>query len=617
MFFKSILVAMMICFTLALPLRSNETVDLFLILKQLYANEQILSKLSASGEENATASQQQQALQRYAQTKSELLSHVLGALRDNRISGQLDADIEEQKQQLTYKIAANAHLGYTLHVAADEAALALLELQSRIHRFITALHGAIERGSSDEALRLMLHDEQKSLQASMAQNWPNPDQSSTDGAVLSLQERLGELEALRFGYGELLAFFEAKTALLLSQNSLLETLHIQSAIDYFDALIPYRAGSLGFGKSLIIAAVLLFFFSIRKLIAKLAVKGMERYLLKKSNAAVHAYFVRAIQRPISLFLILFSLRLSLEIFYYPHEVTGILVQWLQIGYVILFAWGVIKLASVYGEYTISHLIKSHDNLRKEVVNMLIKLGYFMIVLFALFAIFRILEFNVSAIVASLGIGGLAVALAAKDTLSNFFASVMILLDNSFSQGDWIVCGDIEGTVVEIGLRRTTIRTFDNAMLFVPNAKLAENSIRNWSRRKMGRRIKLHVKLTYDSPSEKLRSCVDAIRIMLLEHQGIANPHTPMPENEHSPLRYRDEFVSYDDLEGYKNTFLVYLDEMSSSSIDIMIYCFTTSTDWEEWLSVKEDVLYHIIEIVHAHDLSFAFPSQSIYVEKLP
>lgn len=607
----------MISAALSLPLRSNETVDLFLILKQLYANEQILSKLSEAGEHNATASQQQQTLQRYAQTKSELLSHVLDALRSNLIYEHLDADIEEQKQQLTYKIAANAHLGYTLHVAADEAALALLELQSRIHSFIASLRDTIERGSSSERLRTMLHDEQKALRASLAQNWPHPDQSSMDGAALSLQETLDELEALRFGYGELLAFFEAKTALLLSQNRLLDTLRIQSAISYFDALSPYRIGPLGLGKSLMITAVLLFFFSIRKLIAKLAVKVLERYLLQKSNAAVHAYFVRAIQRPISLFLILFSIGLSLDIFFVPEKVPAGMLQWLQIGYVILLAWAVVKLASVYGEYTVSHLIKSHDNLRKEVVNMLIKLGYFMIVLLALFAIFRILEFNVSAIVASLGIGGLAVALAAKDTLSNFFASVMILLDNSFSQGDWIVCGDIEGTVVEIGLRRTTVRTFDNALLFIPNAKLAENSIRNWSRRKVGRRIKLHVGLTYDSPPQKLKACVESIRAMLLAHPGIANPQTPMPQNEHSPLRYRDEFVSYDDLEGYKNTFLVYLDEMSSSSIDIMIYCFTTTTNWEEWLRVKEEVLYRIIDIVHEHGLSFAFPSQSIYVEKLP
>ncbi len=561
-----LLTALFLLFTLTTHAQSADTVDIFLILKQLYQNEQTLFELQQKEDRNATAGADQKTLEEYAKTKSKLLSHVLAALHKNALALDFDATtFEQQKQQLTYKITANMHLGYSLHVAADQAALELLELKKRIDLFITSIHIATIKGADDQTLHKMLQSEQEYIQSLSLQKSPYPSISSQEPIAQTLQGTLHDLEALRFGYAELLGFFETNVPQLINQNKLLDWLHTQSLLEILDALIPYHIDTFGFGKSVLIAFTLLFFFSIRKLIATFTVKGVGHYLLQNSNVFVHAYFVQAIQRPISLFLILYSVGLSLEIFYYPGIVPASLEQWLAIFYVIVFAWVIIKLASVYGEYTISHLIKSNDNLRKEVVNMLIKLGYFMIVLFALFAIFRILQFNVSAIVASLGIGGLAVALAAKDTLSNFFASVMILLDNSFSQGDWIVCGEIEGTVVELGLRRTTIRTFDNAMLFVPNAKLAENSIRNWSRRKLGRRIKLHVSLTYDAPPDQLRACVEAIRDMLLAHEGVANPSTPMGQNEPSPLRYRDEFISHNDLEGYKNTFLVYLDQMSSSS----------------------------------------------------
>ena len=224
-----------------------------------------------------------------------------------------------------------------------------------------------------------------------------------------------------------------------------------------------------------------------------------------------------------------------------------------------------------------------------------------------------LGFNVSAIIASLGIGGLAVALATKDILANFFASVMLLFDNSFSQGDWIVCGDIEGTVVEIGLRKTTIRTFDNALIFVPNSKLASDPIRNWNRRKLGRRIRMVLGVEYGSKISQLKKCVDDIKDMLIEHPDIA---TSEDMGSRLTSRYRQNIVSVDDLAGYKSNLFVVIDELGDSSVNILVYCFSKTIVWGDFLAVKQDVILKIMQIVQNNGLSFAFPSQSLYIENL-
>ncbi len=619
--------AILIVLFLILPLYCDEnsdfhttdTVDVFLVLEQLGRNETLLASLSHGNDDNATSKSRNNLIERYARTKSDILYNALEALHLGLLGDSFDPDhYNETKTQLGYKIEANRNLGYQLAVTRDEVTLAQLELRQYIHSFLKRMHALLQQ-PDENALESLLHDAYRWLDAHPLQPYRDTLSNAPESTITeSLHDGIETLETLQRSYRELLDFLQQHRTKLLSENPVFEMLRIQTLLQRLDTLVPYRFGNVGFGKIILIITILLLFFSLRRVIVRWMIRGLEHYFIRHGSIYVHARFAKAIQRPVSFFLMLYAAGLSLEVLTYPEAPGAHISQWLSIFYVILIAWAVIKLVSVYGEYLLSTLIRGSDNLRKEVINMLIKMTYFMIVFVAFFLIFRILDFNVSAIIASLGIGGLAVALAAKDTLSNFFASVMILLDNSFSQGDWIECEGIEGIVVEIGLRKTTIRTFDNAMLFVPNAKLAENSIRNWSRRKVGRRIKMHITLTYDSPREQLRRCVEEIRAMLLEHDGITAPGKQ--ENISEPLNaygFRSQFISRDDLEGYKRTFLVFLDQMNSSSVDILVYCFTRTTDWEEWLAIKEDIIYRIMEIVEKNDLKFAFPSQSIYVESLP
>ena len=219
--------------------------------------------------------------------------------------------------------------------------------------------------------------------------------------------------------------------------------------------------------------------------------------------------------------------------------------------------------------------------------------------------------NLTAILSGLGIGGLAVALAAKDSLANFFGTLSILFSDVLSQGDWIEVHGEQGVGVEIGTRVTTLRTFDNALVAIPNAILANEDVKNWNKRSLGRRIKMNLGIKYDSKSEDIKNTIYDIREMLDQHHAIATENTEYTYKKRSAPK----LVSRDDAQGIKKTLLVYLDEFTESSINILVYCFTKSVDWEDWLATKEDVMHKVMAIFEKNNIEFAFPSLSIYSEQ--
>lgn len=185
-----------------------------------------------------------------------------------------------------------------------------------------------------------------------------------------------------------------------------------------------------------------------------------------------------------------------------------------------------------------------------------------------------------------GIGGIAVGMAGKDILSNFFSGIMLYFDRPFSIGDWIRSPDrnIEGTVTEIGWRMTKINTFDHRPLYVPNSIFSSISVENPGRMS-NRRIKTVIGLRYED-ADKISTIVDAIRQMLQNHPRIDQ----------------------------KQTLLVYFNEFADSSLNIMVYCFTKTTVWQEWLAVQQDVYLKIITLVQENGADFAFPSQTLYMD---
>lgn len=198
---------------------------------------------------------------------------------------------------------------------------------------------------------------------------------------------------------------------------------------------------------------------------------------------------------------------------------------------------------------------------------------------------------IAPILAGLGIGGVAVALGAQDLFKNLIGGAMILLERRFGIGDWIKAeGVVEGTVESIGYRSTSVRQFDMAPVHVPNYQLSDTALVNYSAMTY-RRIYWMVSLSYGSSIAQLRE----VREKIAEH-----------------IATDEAFES-----GEKISTFVRVDGFSDSSIDLLIYCFTKTRNWGEWLGIKEALLYRIKEIVEEAGTSFAFPSRSLYVESLP
>ncbi|RDU69010.1 mechanosensitive ion channel family protein [Helicobacter cholecystus] len=431
-----------------------------------------------------------------------------------------------------------------------------------------------------------------------------------------LQEQMTVFEITTESYIEILNFL-AHNVKSLTPQSIWSNINLPSLLEWIEKILPDNISSPILAKSIVSLSVFITLFFFRHIIAHLIIRVLSYFSKFLKNKEVQDKIKNDISKPILYFLIISSFSISLGVLTFPKPVSPNFAMWVNASYIITLSWFTILLFKGYGIAILGSIAEKNNTFRREVINLLLKIIYFLIILVAILILLKNFGFNISALIASLGIGGLAVAFAVKDMLANFFASVVLLFDNSFNQGDWIVCGDIEGTVVEMGLRRTTIRTFDNAMLFVPNSLLANSSVRNWNRRKRGRRIRMQIGITYDSTPEQIRSCIKDIKTMLINHPMIAKDNDERPPLSHYELDLKQNIVSLDDLLGYKSNLFVVLDEFADSSINILVYCFSTTVVWGEWLDVRQDVMLKIMDILATHNLSFAFPSQSLYIEEIP
>ena len=192
--------------------------------------------------------------------------------------------------------------------------------------------------------------------------------------------------------------------------------------------------------------------------------------------------------------------------------------------------------------------------------------------------------SVSGLLAFGGIGGIAVGFAAKDMLANFLGGLSIYLDRPFAVGDWIRSPDrsIEGTVEDIGLRVTRIRTFDQRPLYVPNSTFSSVSLENPSRM-TNRRIYETIGVRYEDAG-RVAKIVSDVQTMLKGHEDIAQDRT----------------------------MIVNFNHMAPSSLDFFIYAFTKTTNWVEYHAIKENVLLRILEIVERNGAQIAFPTQTIH-----
>ena len=333
--------------------------------------------------------------------------------------------------------------------------------------------------------------------------------------------------------------------------------------------------------------IILVAFIAKKIFAFFFIKAIVP-LARRTRHDLDDLFLACLRKPLEFLIFLAGLFVAVEFLRLPVEpfdldkLAGALLKAL---FIVNLAWFFFNLVDMVDHYLGKWAARTETALDDHLAPLVRKtLRVFIIIMAGLMAI-QSFGYPVTGVLASLGIGGLAFALAAKDTVSNIFGSLMIIFDRPFQIGDWIKAGDMEGTVEEIGFRSTKIRTFAKTLISVPNNVIANMALDNFSRMPK-RRIRLTVGVTYDTSPAQMREAVQKIRELLQNHPAIDQ-----------------EF------------FLVNFTDFGASSLDIMVYCFTTTTVWQEYLDAREDLCLKIMDTLEALGLEIAFPSTTVYIRK--
>ena len=343
--------------------------------------------------------------------------------------------------------------------------------------------------------------------------------------------------------------------------------------------LNYNILSLPLYKIFLAFFVFFLFLVLRKMFS-ISVLSMLKRVVYKTETEIDNKFLNAIESPIRFLFVIAGIYF---LFYFLEVNNKILYHILKGLLIFDLFWFLYNIVNEFEEY-IYKLLGKLNRTSNELASFLIKIIKAFIIIIGIVALLQDWGINVTGFIASLGLGGLAFALAARDTAANIFGGIAILTDNIFKVGEWVRVGNAEGIVEDIGMRTTKIRAFDKRLIIVPNSIIANSNVENFSRRDR-RRIMMRLGLTYDTTLEKMEKILKEIREMLFNHKDIHN----------EPI-------------------LIYFDEYQDSSLSIFCYFFTKTANWDEYLKIREDVNFRIKEIVEKNDASFAFPSQSLYVE---
>jgi len=337
----------------------------------------------------------------------------------------------------------------------------------------------------------------------------------------------------------------------------------------------------------VILAALLLDFIFRKMINR-----VER-LAAGSRHHWDDAVVYAGKRPVSLLIYGQGLLISARILQ-PHTAAVVFqVEWIELAQQLLLVatatWFAFRLVTGFEKAFIEHRRQANEDFDITTVSVLARIVRIAVVVTGVLTVLSILEIPISGLLAAGGVGGIAIGLAARDLLANFFGGFMVFMDRPFSVGDWVRSPDrdIEGVVQNIGWRVTTIMKFDRRPMYVPNATFTTITVENPSRM-THRRIFEHVGVRYDDFAQ-VKAIVDSIRSMLQAHEDIAT----------------------------EQTMIVHFNQFGASSLDIMFYCFTRTTQWIEYHRVREDVLLKVGGIIEEHGAEIAFPTRTLKLDSVP
>ena len=336
---------------------------------------------------------------------------------------------------------------------------------------------------------------------------------------------------------------------------------------------------------------LLLIIPFRFLISKL----LFRLFGKDNNQNDNDQFSYLLKKPLRYFLILLVLYFSTQFLSLPdflissNEGGFELSKYLDKGYNLLLLitifWIINRSIDFIGFKLKNKASQTEGKVDDQLIPFAIDIAKVLTIVFGIVMILgNVFDVNVTALITGLGIGGVAFALASKESLENLLGSFTIFFDKPFTVGDTVTLGGVTGTVEKVGFRSTRIRTFDKSVVTVPNKNIISAELDNLGARPV-RRVKFNIGLTYDTSVENIKNIVDDIQKLIDEH--------PMT-NQDGKVRFL---------------------EFGPSSLDIMVLYYVDSPDWEVLIDAKQKINFDIIDIVNKYKCEFAFPSTSVYIEK--
>ena len=328
--------------------------------------------------------------------------------------------------------------------------------------------------------------------------------------------------------------------------------------------------------------IFLIFLIFRGIISKIIIKRLKAIAAKTTNKLDDS-FVNAMEGPARFLPIVLGFFIASYYMSFGDDGRAAVDTINRTLITILIFWVIHQIIE-----PISYILSGLDKmLTRELIGWIIKSLKVLIFILGLAAVLELWGIKIGPIIAGLGLFGVAVALGAQDLFKNLISGILVLVEKRFKIGDWILVeGIIEGIVEKIGFRSTTIRKFDKSLAIIPNFQFAENAVINVSETSNWL-ISWTITLQYDTTVDQLKTVRNEI------------------EN------YINNSEDYNTSVGVA----VRIDKFSDSSIDMFVRCFTKTDSWNEWLSVKERLAIAIKQIVEKNKASFAFPSQSIYIEK--
>ncbi|MEC1639630.1 mechanosensitive ion channel family protein [Schinkia azotoformans] len=330
--------------------------------------------------------------------------------------------------------------------------------------------------------------------------------------------------------------------------------------------------------------IFLLFLILRKVFTKYIFHLILK-LAHKTPTDLFSHIWLSFEKPIGWLFVIIGFNVAASFFPYIDPRNPIFVHIMKSLIILMITWGLYNVASASSIAIMKINKKLNVDIDEILIPFLSKTIRFIIVAISLSIILQEFNYNINSLVAGLGIGGVAVALAAKDALGNLFGGLIIITEKPFSIGDWIMTPTVEGTVEDITFRSTKIRTFAQALVTVPNATLANEAITNWS--KMGkRRITFQLGVTFETPKEKLENTINKIEEMLKKHSDV-----------------------------HPDTIFVTFDNYNVNSLDIFLYFFTKTTVWAEYLQVKQDINFKIMAILESEGVQVALPTRTLITTK--